>query len=75
MEIYYRIINEFFENYDLNKRNYKILSNIIEFQNYNDIIIKDINKIKEENNIYNKFNYIMNIYIKMNNIINEIKIN
>ena len=75
MDTYYRIINELFENYDLNKRNYQILSNIIEFQNYNDTIIKDINKINEDNNIYNKFKYIMNIYNSMNNIINEIENN
>ena len=75
MEIYYRIINELFENYDLNKRNYQILSNIIEFQKYNDTIVKDINKINEDNNINNKFNYIMSIYNKMNNIINEIENN
>ena len=75
MDTYYRIINELFENYDLNKRNYQILSNIIEFQNYNDTIIKDINKINEDNNIYNKFKYIMNIYNSMNNIVNEIENN
>ena len=75
METYYRIVNELFEKYDLNKRNYQILSNIIEFQNYNDIIVKDINKINEDNNIYNKFNSIMSIYNKMNNIINEIENN
>ena len=69
-EIYYKIIKNIINNYNIKKRNYELLFNIKEIIN-NDII-KDINDINNENNIINKFNMIFNIYKKLN--INEIKI-
>ena len=67
---YYIIIKDIINNYDIKNRNYKILYNIKEIYNNNDII-KDINKINNENNIINKFNYIYNIYKEIKN---EIKL-
>jgi len=75
MEIYYKINNDLVNYYELDKRNYQILTNINEFNNYNNTIIKDINKINDENDIYNKFKNLMEIYNKMNNILNEIESN
>ena len=75
MELYFKMNNDTIDLYKTENRNYQILNNIIEFQNYNKIIIKDIKEINDENNISNKFKYIINIYNKMNNILNEIENN
>ena len=48
-------------------RNYEILNGINEFINYNNKIISDVKKIINEKNIFNKFQYLMNIYNQMNN--------
>ena len=45
------------------------LQNIKEFINFNEILINDIKEIIENQNIENKFNKIISIYNKMNNII------
>ena len=45
MELYYKITNNLFNYYDIQKRHYNLLTNINEFKNYNNIIIKDINII------------------------------
>jgi len=72
MENYYKISNEIFNNYkNLNQnRNYQILKNIDHILLYNTKMINEINKINEYSNIYNQFNYIMEIY-EQNNINNE----
>jgi len=54
--------------------NYEILYNLNNINN--DVIIKDIENIINDNNIQTKFNKVINIYNKMNNntntnIINE----
>ena len=68
IEIYYKISNKIINgNYNKN-RNYQILKNINEFIEFNNIIINDISNIINENNINNKFKYLMNIYDKMSNI-------
>ena len=66
----YKIINN-------KNRNYEILENIQEFNKYNNKIIEDIKEIINDNNIINKFKNIMNIYNKINYnniIIGEIEI-
>ena len=44
IEKYYNIYNHIIKNYNRGKENYEILQNINEFNNYNEIIIKDINE-------------------------------
>ena len=64
IEEYYKIINDITDNYILNKkRNYEILENIKEII-YNNNIINDIKKM---NNDF-KYNNIIDIYNKINNI-------
>ena len=71
MEIYYNISNNIINNCeDLNYFNYQIIKNIEQFKIYNNIIIKDIKEIIDENG-YNKFKNIMDIYDKMNNNSNK----
>jgi len=62
-EIYYNINNEILKNYIKENINYKILYNINEIKN--NIKIKDIDEIINDNNINNEFKNIMNIYNKM----------
>jgi len=73
-DIYYNINENLINNYDKNKMNYEILYNLNNINN--DVIIKDIENIINDNNIQTKFNKVINIYNKMNNntntnIINE----
>ena len=75
IDIYYNIYNNIIDNYKNKKLNYEILQNINEFNNYNKIIIKDINEIINDKDINNKYKNIMNIYNKINNINNINKIN
>jgi len=64
---YYNIYNKIISNYNCKNLNYEILYNINEFNKYNNIIIKDINEIINDNNINNKLKNIINIYNQMNN--------
>jgi len=70
IDIYYNISKNMIKNYEKKNRNYIILQNINEINN--NVIINEINKINEDNNIINKIMEIMNIYKKMKN--NEIEI-
>ena len=67
MNIYYNIYNNIIKYYNCENINYEILYNINEFNKYNNIIIKDINEIINDTNIYNKFKNILNIHYQMNN--------
>jgi hypothetical protein len=71
MEIYYNINNNLFENFEKKNRNYHLLNNLNEIIKSNDKILNDINKIINENEVYNLFNNIIKIYDKMNNKYNE----
>ena len=65
--IYYEIQKKMIENFDIrSQKNYYIFSNLNRIKN-NDEMIEDINNIKNEVSIENKFNYIINIYNEMNN--------
>ena len=70
-EIYYNLVNKIKSNYDIRKKNYKKLININNLNDYNKEIIKDIDKVVNENNNENKFKYLNEIYNKMA-YINEI---
>jgi len=73
MEIYYKIGNDIINKYERRNRNYEILQNILEIKNNK--IIEDINEINNENDLKNKINSILNIYNKMvNKDISEINI-
>ena len=63
MEIYYTISSDIINNFDKKYINFSILHNIKEFYRYNEIIIKDLNKIISEKSIED----IMKIYLKLNN--------
>ena len=66
-DIYYNIKKKLIDNFDIKtQKNYYIFSNLNRIKN-NDEIIKDINNIKNQIRIENKFNYILNIYNKINN--------
>ena len=70
MEDYYNISNGIFTNYKNQNRNYQILKNFNHILLYNDKLINVIKRINNDWNIYNKFNYIMEIY-EQNNINKE----
>ena len=74
---YYNIYNIITNGYNIENINYEILQNIIEFKNYNNVIIHDINNIINSSNINDKFNNIINIYNKIyknnDNISNEVE--
>ena len=78
MEIYYNLANRLKSNYNIRKKNYKKLININNITDYNKEIVKDIDKIINENNHENKSKYLNEIYTKMsyiNEIILKYKIN
>jgi len=66
--IYFKIYNDIINNYKMEDINYEILYNINEIKN--NIKIKDIDEIINDNNINNEFKNILKIYNKM--IIKEI---
>ena len=66
LQIYYKIYEDAYNNYDNKNLYYNILHNINEFNKNNDCIIQDLNKIINDNNINNKFKIISDIYHKMN---------
>lgn len=66
IELYYNICNEIVNAYERKKRNYQVLQNIKEFEDYNNIISKDLEKIIKSDNIFDKLDYIMNISYKIN---------
>ena len=76
IDLYYKINENIFNNYEDNKRNYYVLQNLNEFKKNNKNIIEDFNGIIREGNYINKFNELINIYNKINNkqIINKTEI-
>ena len=73
IEIYYKICEKIINSYNIQYRNYEIIQNVNEII-YKDII-NNINSIINDNNINKKYNKIIEIYNKMNEInkINENK--
>ena len=66
IEILYNVNKTFVENYDLSKRNYQLLKNILEIKKYNQLFMKDLDYFKSEESLPNKVDYIIAIYNKMN---------
>ena len=74
-QIYYKIYDEVYNNYDNKNLNYHTIHNINVLNKNNDYMIQDLNKINGENNINNKFQLISDVYNKMNTkVYNEIEI-
>ena len=73
MENYYKIIFNINNSYNQKKRNFEIINNINEINNF-DNVIKDIKKIINIDDIYNKINNICFIYNKMINKDNQNKL-
>ena len=66
-EMFFNICNEVVKDYETKKRNYQILKNIKELEQYKLLLSKDIDKIIKEDNIFDKFYDIMDIGYKMEN--------
>ena len=67
---YYKIAYNIIKNYNFENLNFFELKNITSLSNYNKIILKDLNKIINEEDINKKFEYLSNI-IQNNNIHNN----
>jgi len=65
IDIYIKINETLINNYNIKDRCYERFNNLNNISKYNKKIIKDINNIINENNIYNKFNNIIKIYDRM----------
>ena len=65
LEIYYQFSTNIFNNFEKSTKNFYILNTINNINEYTKKIIDDINKIRNENEIENKINYISEIYKKM----------
>ena len=68
VEIYFDLIDSIINNYENKNLDYQNIQNIIEFKKYNINITKDIKEIIKSDNINDKFNNLMEIYLKMNPI-------
>ena len=64
MNIYYDINNDINKSFDIKLKNFETLNNLKEINNKE--ILNDINRIINEENIFNKFKYIFDIYTLMN---------
>ena len=65
IEIYFNIYNNIFKNYNKRNKNYQIIMNLNNMNDYSENIIKDIDDVINENKIENKIKYIYGIYDKM----------
>ena len=63
--MYYDMNNKLIKNYEKKNRNYQLLSNIIEIEKYNNIVINDLNKIVKTNDINSILNNSFDIVNKM----------
>ena len=68
LEIYYEINNNMVNNFNINNKNFQILSNMKYLNDYNKEIIKEINNIKSQIINEKKFSIIDKIYSKMSKI-------
>ena len=63
MEKYYRISKDIINSFNVRIKNYEMLSNINEINNFDDIIMKDIDKIIKEEKVYIIYLFIYLIFI------------
>ena len=75
LKIFYDIfrlnIDKFIKFNEMGKRNYQILSNVLELNNYCDKIYKDIDNIINDKSMFNKLSKMINIYKQMTKIEKE----
>ena len=70
IEKYYKLSSNYIYRNEI--KNYQTLQNIKEFENFNNIVINDLNKIfDDENNISNILNFMIDINSQINNKVNE----
>ena len=62
---YYNIYDDLIKGYDIQKRNYQILQNLVDINKYNNGLINELNNIIKDNNIFSKLRNITNIYFKI----------
>ena len=65
MHIYYKIYEDLIKNYNIKQRNYEILYNLNTIINNN--VIEELQNFNNRSNIIDQFNYLFNLYSKMNN--------
>ena len=65
IESYYNIYSDIISEFDIQKRNYQILQNLNDMNEYNNDFIKEINNIINDDNICSKFVNITKIYNKL----------
>jgi len=65
LEIYFNIYNNIFKNYNKKNKNYQVIMNLNNMNDYSENIIKNIDEIINEKKIENKIKYIDEIYDKM----------
>ena len=66
IQAYYNIYDDIITAYEIQNRNYRVLQNINDINNYNDTFIKDLNKIIENSDIKSKFEKILNVWNEIN---------
>jgi len=62
----YKISKDIMKSFNIRIKNYEMLLNINEISNFDDTIMKNIDKIIKEQKVYYKIMYIFNIYCMMN---------
>ena len=66
LDTYFEIYNNIISNYDLNKRNYELMKNVISVKKYNTNFMIFITEILNDNNLKNQFNSIINLHSQIN---------
>ena len=66
LDTYYKISNAIINNYNIKKRNYYKLLNINKLKNNNEILIKDLNEIINNDNRSDIFNFSFNNFYNKN---------
>ena len=69
--IYYKLCEDIINKYDIKTINYQLLKNIDEFNNFNDILMKNIDDILSEDILENKFHKIIHIFNYEQNSLNK----
>ena len=65
MEVIYKINNDIINSYEKKNKNYQIYKNVYNINQYNQIIMKDIDQILKEDNSIKKIEYIEKIHHQM----------
>ena len=66
LEKYYKVNNDIINNYNTNKRNYHHLLNIYKLKNKNEILIKELDNLINNNNISEIYKYSFDNFYNLN---------